>query len=464
MSRSEKSGSGPQVQEPKPQRGWHDLGLDIGATTDAGGRANNEDNYGVFVPAPQEEMTHSLREIATTVRPDYLPEKGVLLVVADGIGGGMAGRTASTLAVGRLGEYYFEEAHRPNIKLDLRDSVLAANDVVCTYANSLPQTRDRMEKPGSTVVAMTLHGGKAYIANVGDSRAYLVREARIQQITQDHVPEAHSNLLTRSLGDETQLDVDLFEQAIEAGDTLLLCSDGLSDLLDDEEIRRIIISGSAQRAAERLAEQANRVGAEKYGEGSYDNVTAVVVRHRFERRRWPVGPLVLGGVALLTLLVFIVLGTLVAQLLTTSQETVTPSLVLSLTAQTAAAPGEEVSTSAPLSTLPPANSATVSIQEGPAGAATRPPTSTALSTSTLTATPTPTPTPTATWTSTPTSTWTPTSTPTATVPPPTKTPTATATVPPPTKTPTATPTELPPTQTSSPTPTDPAKPTKPPKE
>jgi hypothetical protein len=142
---------------------------------------------------------------------------------------------------------------------------------------------------GCTMVAAVVHGNTLYVANVGDSRAYMVRGGQIAQLTRDHTltqqkidqglirPEQaemdpNRNVLTRSMGSGPQVQVDLFPplQLIE-GDTLLLCSDGLTDMLDDTEIARLVDGGSPKRIAQRLIAAANR-------SGGLDNISVVMAR------------------------------------------------------------------------------------------------------------------------------------------------------------------------------------------
>ena len=141
---------------------------------------------------------------------------------------------------------------------------------------------------GSTLTAAYLAGPILYIAHVGDSRAYLLRKRKLQQLTQDHswvgqevargamtADEARvhprRNTITRSLGTVPQIQVDRIALELEEGDTLLFCSDGLYSLVPDEEIARILSEGAPQQASESLVERANALGG-------HDNVTVVVAR------------------------------------------------------------------------------------------------------------------------------------------------------------------------------------------
>jgi hypothetical protein len=152
------------------------------------------------------------------------------------------------------------------------------------------------------MTAAVIHEGILYWANVGDSRVYLIRDGQITQLTRDHTltqrkvdqglirPEQaemdpDSSVLTRSLGAESSVQVDLFPPLqLAPGDVVLLCSDGLTDMLEDAEIARLVGSGSSKRAAQRLVTAANR-------RGGFDNISVVLARvdgrvPRAERGDW----------------------------------------------------------------------------------------------------------------------------------------------------------------------------------
>src|SRR5260221_3180772 len=141
---------------------------------------------------------------------------------------------------------------------------------------------------GTTCGAAVLRGNMAYIANVGDSRAYLLHGSQVKQISQDHswVAEqvraglltedqarthAQRNVITRCLGTQAEVDIDVFQEELNDGDSLVLCSDGLSGLISDEELRRIVDQYLPQESVYHLVERANL-------NGGPDNITAIVVR------------------------------------------------------------------------------------------------------------------------------------------------------------------------------------------
>jgi protein phosphatase len=233
-----------------------------------------------------------------------------LFVVADGMGGHLAGEVASQLTVETL-ESEFSRSPRATRKLDararqaweqggdmtrlladapvytaIREAVQRANQVVYDYAQHYPE---RAYDAGSTVTMAVVKGWTAYIANVGDSRTYLLREGRLEQLTTDHSlvaglvaagkirPEEiythpHRNVVSRSLGNDPQVEVDITRQPLQPGDRLLLCSDGLWEMVRDPQISEILEgTPDVWEACDRLVEMANE-------HGGHDNITAIVVR------------------------------------------------------------------------------------------------------------------------------------------------------------------------------------------
>jgi serine/threonine protein phosphatase PrpC len=201
-----------------------------------------------------------------------------LVAVADGMGGHRAGEVASATALDALKTAMTEG--RP-----LRDAIVGANDAVLEKSISDQQLRGM----GTTLTAGTLGtDGNFLIGHVGDSRAYLVRDGELTQITNDHslveemvrggelTPEQAENhpqrsIITRALGIDPEVDVDVYPISLRAGDRILLCSDGLTTMLRSEEIAEILADEpDPERAARRLVDAANDAGGE-------DNVTAVVV-------------------------------------------------------------------------------------------------------------------------------------------------------------------------------------------
>ncbi len=228
--------------------------LVVGAATDVGRvREVNEDSY-------------------------LVDESMGLYAIADGVGGHQAGEVASSTAL---------EALRAAIRSGkaLRDAIEEANDAV--YAKSL--TDDDLRGMGTTITAATLAAGDTLlVGHVGDSRAYMLRDGELRQLTTDHsrvqelvddgrltAEEAAvhpmRNIITRAIGMDETVEVDVYPVALRAGDRILFCSDGLTDMLLDDfigtELRR---EEDPARAATRLVDAANRAGG-------VDNITVLVL-------------------------------------------------------------------------------------------------------------------------------------------------------------------------------------------
>ncbi|MDQ3866082.1 MAG: Stp1/IreP family PP2C-type Ser/Thr phosphatase [Actinomycetota bacterium] len=202
-------------------------------------------------------------------------------VVADGMGGAQAGEVASRLAAAAFREYH--DADDLDGEQRLEAIIQEANRRIFERA----QVDTAVEGMGTTVTAALVDGGSVAIGHVGDSRAYRVRGSQIEQLTQDHSlvadlirrgrlkPEeadAHPqrSVITRALGTDADVDVDTFTVDAEAGDVFLLCSDGLTSMVADDEILDITRgSENLDRLAKALVKAANRRGGE-------DNVTVVL--------------------------------------------------------------------------------------------------------------------------------------------------------------------------------------------
>ena len=213
--------------------------------------------------------------------PDEPEERGPLFVVADGMGGHAAGEVASRIAVETIfREWTTGSGGAPHQAL--RAAARAANTAV--FAASLDQERRGM---GTTLTALALAGDEAVVAHVGDSRAYLVRDGQCSQLTSDHsrvgemlrmrliTPEqaAHHparSQLTRSLGHDPAVQVDLVRSDIAVGDVFILCCDGLWDLVSRADIAQKV-EAEPDEAAAGLLELALERGAP-------DNVSVIVVR------------------------------------------------------------------------------------------------------------------------------------------------------------------------------------------
>lgn len=204
-----------------------------------------------------------------------------MLIVADGMGGHNAGDLASRYTVESMVDYIENSPEKRPIPL-LSASIHHANELVIEKA----KTDRALEGMGTTVVAATMKDGYLYVANVGDSRLYLI-DHEIEQITRDHSlveemirvgelarKDARShpdrNIITRAIGVRAPVKIDFFDVKLEKGDKILLCSDGLTNMVEDDDILRIVQkSGSLKEAAQRLITEANKNGGK-------DNISVVL--------------------------------------------------------------------------------------------------------------------------------------------------------------------------------------------
>ena len=206
-----------------------------------------------------------------------------LFVVADGMGGHNAGDYASSHAVGTVVEEIRQDADFNPIKV-IRHAIESANTEIITQA----QNDENLRGMGTTMVVATIVGHYAYVANVGDSRLYLVNQ-EILQVTKDHslvqemvrmgeinAEQARNhpdkNIITRALGAERTVDIDFFDLKLEPGNVILMCSDGLSNMVEDSQIREII-SDTEKNLEEKgkiLISEANRNGGK-------DNIAVVLI-------------------------------------------------------------------------------------------------------------------------------------------------------------------------------------------
>ena len=210
---------------------------------------------------------------------------GVALAVCDGMGGHAMGERASHAAVERISEVLKSESNEP-LTQKLEVALERAHGDVYAIGGELPID----QRPGSTAVVLALAGREAFVCHVGDSRAYRVRGQRAERLTRDHSvveallaagainaeqAEAHpdANRITRALGIAPEIEPELGPPLlVEVGDTFLLCSDGLSDLVTDAEIGEGVANAATpELACERLVALAN-------ARGGHDNITLSVAR------------------------------------------------------------------------------------------------------------------------------------------------------------------------------------------
>jgi PPM family protein phosphatase len=231
------------------------------------------------------DLTNFNFSLGARINTGHLSERGALLVVADGMGGAAGGEVASELAVMTLRDELAQGANAKAINLRLKEAVENTNLRIWEHARQHPELRGM----GTTLTAAIISNGLAYIAQVGDSRAYLLRGKNITQITKDQslvqrwldagmlgVEEAqihpYRNVLTQSLGIDPAVKVALTEFPLCRNDYLLLCSDGLSNKISPQEMRQALWeSNSISETCRKLIDEANRRGGE-------DNITVIVAR------------------------------------------------------------------------------------------------------------------------------------------------------------------------------------------
>lgn len=206
-----------------------------------------------------------------------------LFVVADGMGGYSAGDVASRTATETVVENIRRQSGQNTIKV-LSNAVTAANDQVIAMAGQSEEYKGM----GTTLVVATIIGQMLYVANVGDSRLYVISSKEIEQITRDHSlveemvvngeinrNEARThekkNIITRAVGGTQLLMADYFDVRLREGERILLCTDGLTNMLDDEEIRTIVAGESD------ITEAAEHLVGEAKLHGGKDNIGIVLI-------------------------------------------------------------------------------------------------------------------------------------------------------------------------------------------
>jgi serine/threonine protein phosphatase PrpC len=254
--------------------------ISIGQKTDVGCvREANEDSFYVELPeegAPKGGTPHRGAESASLYG---------LLIVADGMGGHVAGKEASTIAVDVV-KSLFEIKTKTGklltqVKKFMLDAFRQANQAV------FKQGKAKAVEMGTTLTAAVIDGENAYIGSVGDSRVYHIRQREIRQVTEDHTLAADMvkkgkaareemktspmrSMLTRSIGTKEEVDVDdPIGIELEDGDCLVLCTDGLTNLVEDEEILSVVHNtADLQKACNKLVDMART-------RGGHDNITVV---------------------------------------------------------------------------------------------------------------------------------------------------------------------------------------------
>ena len=217
--------------------------------------------------------------------PETLLLKGTLTVVADGMGGHASGEVASQMAVDLISEIYYSH-NGLSAPEALRNAIEIANQQI--YETSM--SGDEYAGMGTTVIALAVRDDTAFCAHVGDSRLYRFRNGSLEMLTVDHsqvmemvkhgvitMEQARNhddkNVILRAVGTQPVVEVEVSNEfAISAGDTFLLCSDGLSDMLEDAEIEAIL------RAETDLHTAGEKLITAAKNNGGHDNITAGIVR------------------------------------------------------------------------------------------------------------------------------------------------------------------------------------------
>ncbi len=238
-------------------------------------RRHNEDAVMIFISAHDGD--------------EALPAFG-LFVLADGMGGHQAGEVASSLATRMVAHHIIQTLYLPTlVELEHNDEQPALNEMMIAAVQAANKAvTKKAPGAGTTLTCALMLGPRAYIAHVGDSRAYISTENGLRQITHDHSlvdrliemgqltrdeASAHpqKNVLYRAVGQEGELDVDTYVQTVPQDGFLLLCSDGLWGMMPEREISRIIAaSPTPQAACEALIAAANQAGG-------HDNITVILI-------------------------------------------------------------------------------------------------------------------------------------------------------------------------------------------
>jgi PPM family protein phosphatase len=271
--------------------------VEVGAATNAGRvRPNNEDSYLVA------RASRSLETVLTNLKegdfPVWAAERSYGLAVADGMGGHAAGEIASRIALRSVIEHVLATADwvmrdlttcSEKVEERIVERFAAANEAVMEQASRNP----RLDGMGTTMTLAVSNGSCLFLGHIGDSRAYILRRGQLQAQTRDHsfaqaladsgaisqedVARHHlRNVLLRNLGRDAA-NADVRRMFLESGDQLLLCTDGLTDMVPDPAISRILQAApSAQTACDQL------IAAALDG-GGKDNVTAVLARYAWKQ-------------------------------------------------------------------------------------------------------------------------------------------------------------------------------------
>ncbi len=221
----------------------------------------------------------------------YIDDKTGFFIVSDGMGGAEGGETASEMVVNILPVKLSGNISSSTPGPALGKSIEEVSNCIKNYTSD----RYDLKGAGATVVACLIKGGKAFIGHMGDSRAYLIRGNKFERLTVDHTivnylissgviteeegknhPYRHTITRCAGMKDEPQAEINAID--LENGDRLLLCTDGLTGMLTDKEIEKILLEeGDLNRACRKLIDSANTAGGK-------DNITAVIIQYGEKKR------------------------------------------------------------------------------------------------------------------------------------------------------------------------------------
>lgn len=241
--------------------------MKIVARTDAGlVRENNQDSYTAF------EL-----------------ENAVVAVVCDGMGGAAEGALASSQAVRAIKDYITERYYSGMTDISIKSLLVSALESANRFVYNLSRTDEKYFGMGTTAVAAVISESYVYIAHVGDSRAYKKSDGVLNQLTKDHSIIQHmiesgeisaqeaaahpdKHIITRALGVDADVKVDFCQESFEENDILILCSDGLTNFVEPDDILNLTDDGCYYDYADRLVNLANQ-------NGGGDNITVVAVEY-----------------------------------------------------------------------------------------------------------------------------------------------------------------------------------------
>ena len=273
-------------ETPSPAPGSGDVVIHVFGRTDIGRiRDHNEDSFLVA------DLSASNASLQPEVRTHLVGTRGSLLMVADGLGGAAAGEIASDLAINtvyaEMQERWMksERGDAQSFAVALKGAAEAANAKIYAYALEHPEHRGL----GTTATIVGVLGDTAFVAQVGDSRAYVIRDGEAQQITKDQSlmqrlveageltqeeadRSARRNIILQALGPEPSVRIDLTHQKLRQNDAIVLCTDGLSGLVKKEEIAAVVdTTPDLVEACKQLIDRANE-------NGGPDNITVIIAR------------------------------------------------------------------------------------------------------------------------------------------------------------------------------------------